>query len=442
MNKYIIQSGDYVVELSDDSMQYHKKTENDIPTFVFPPSKGITNSLQEIKPKLENLNIDIYQLLDNCSKEQRLNIINYCIDKELNKRKIVPQQLAELKENIQLLRNHWYIKESFSKEISTQTYLKTVLLKNLIKEIFISLESLTMPGMEKAQEKIEKIILHMNKLIDKIQSTIQKQYQLSIANYQENNYIKENDLQNIQIQNFFDDIIKEIDKIIENRNIWDNEDEKKTITFEDKIIVHAHESALALNEYEPPVSESSIDESLLKDIPYERDLSKDDNIFHNDEDSIDAIFNSSFKEIPKEIPKEKIMEEHIEEIKKPTKIIQKNNPLNEILEDGYKACTVEVDEKGRLIPANKELLRIRNTRAMNIFNEKDKFLTEENLVDKAFVLQTDKERIIHALYDIKIAKTILDLSYVPTQTIQAFPFIKEKYDNKYFKLFNEIKNKT
>ena len=71
---------------------------------------------------------------------------------------------------------------------------------------------------------------------------------------------------------------------------------------------------------------------------------------------------------------------------------------------------------------------------------REEFLTEDHLVNKALVLQTDEERIIHALYDIKIAKTISDLSYVPTQTLQAFPFIQKRYEKKYEKLLNDYLN--
>ena len=428
---YIIQSGDYVVEISSDSIEYHKKKESDIPTFIFPPTKGISDSLKDFKSNLENTSVNIYQLLDNCSSEERLNIINYCIDKELNQKKIVQLQLVELKNNLQLIRTNWYIENLFADNNPNSIYLKMILLNNLIKETFISIESLTLPGIEKVQNKIHDIIFNMQKLIDIIQKKILKRYHLELDTYQIDTFNIEEQLQNITLNNeTFNTLIEEIDKILNNRNEWDKIDDSKTILLEDKILVHANESLPAK---EPPVSESSIDESLLitKELTNKTSLKP----LYEDNDSIDALFNAEIKPQP---VKEEDDKEEIKEIKKNKKVRQIINPLNTILDDGYKACTIEIDNNGCLIPANEDLLNIRNSRAIKVFNEREKLLTKENLVNKALVLQTDEERIIHALYDIKIAKSILDLSYVPIQTIQAFPFIKEKYDKKYKKILNTM----
>ena len=422
---YIIQSGDYVVEISSDSIEYHKKKDTDTPTFIFPPTKGITDSLKDFKSNLDNTKVNIYQLLDNCSSEERLNIINYCIDKELNQKKIVQQQLNNLKNNLQLIRLYWYIENSFIDNTANNPkniYLKTILLNNLINEVFISLEDLTLPGIEKVQEKINSIISNMKHLMNIIQKKILKQYSLDVNTYQTDTFDIEKQLQNVSINNeIFCNLIKEIDTILNDRNKWDKIEDSKTISLEDKIMVHANEFLPAK---EPPVSESSIDESLLRNI--------------NNEDSIDALFNVKVEpkiEVKEEI-KEVSKKENFNDIPKKEIV----NPLNLILNDGYKACTIKTDKNGCLIPVDEELLRIRNSRAINVFNRKDELLTKEHLVNKALVLQTDEERIIHALYDIKIAKTILDLSYVPTQTLQAFPFIQEKYEKKYQKLLKECLN--
>ena len=427
---YIIQSGDYVVEISSDSIEYHKKKESDIPTFIFPPTKGISDSLKDFKSNLENTSVNIYQLLDNCSSEERLNIINYCIDKELNQKRIAQLQLVELKNNLQLIRTNWYIENLFADNNPNSIYLKMILLNNLIKETFISIESLTLPGIEKVRNKIHDIIFNMQKLIDIIQKKILKQYHLELDTYRIDTFNIEEQLQNITLNNeTFNTLIEEIDKILNNRNEWDKIDDSKTILLEDKILVHANESLPAK---EPPVSESSIDESLLitKELTDKTSLKP----LYEDTDSIDALFNAEIKPQP---VKEEVKEE-TKEIKKNKKVRQIINPLNTILDDGYKACTIETDNNGCLIPANEDLLNIRNSRAIKVFNEREKLLTKENLVNKALVLQTDEERIIHALYDIKIAKSILDLSYVPIQTIQAFPFIKEKYDKKYKKILSTM----
>lgn len=425
---YIIQSGDYVVEISSDSIEYHKKKDTDIPTFIFPPTKGITDSLKDFKSNLDNTKINIYQLLDNCSSEERLNIINYCIDKELNQKKIVQQQLNNLKNNLQLIRLYWYIENSFIDNTANNPkniYLKTILLNNLINEVFISLEDLTLPGIEKVQGKINSIISNMKHLMNIIQKKILKQYSLDVNTYQTDTFDIEKQLQNVSINNeVFYNLIKEIDTILNDRNEWDKIEDSKTISLEDKIMVHANEFLPAK---EPPVSESSIDESLLRNITS-----------INNEDSIDALFNVKVEpkiEVKEEI-KEVSKKENFNDIPKKEIV----NPLNLILNDGYKACTIKIDKNGCLIPVNEELLKIRNSRAINVFNRRDELLTKEHLVNKALVLQTDEERIIHALYDIKIAKTILDLSYVPTQTLQAFPFIQEKYEKKYQKLTKECLN--
>ena len=430
---YIIQSGDYVVEISSDSIEYHKKKDTDTPTFIFPPTKGITDSLKDFKSNLDNTKINIYQLLDNCSSEERLNIINYCIDKELNQRKIAQQQLNDLKNNLQLIRLYWYTENLIDNIMNNpqNIYLKTVILNKLIDDIFISMESLTLPGIEKVQDKINNIKDNMKKLIKIIQNKLSKQYSLNLNTYQIDTFDIEESLQNILINNeTFNNLIKEIDDILNDRNEWDKIEDSKKILLEDKILVHANEFLPAK---EPPVSESSIDESLLRK---ETSL-KQENLLCNPIDNIDALFNI------KNEPKIKVQEE-VKEIKKINKKEKHKkeiiNPLNSILDDGYKACTVEIDENGCLVPVNEELLNIRNLRATKIFNRREEFLTEDHLVNKALVLQTDEERIIHALYDIKIAKTISDLSYVPTQTLQAFPFIQKRYEKKYEKLLNDYLN--